>query len=437
MIAGGPPCQPFSRAGKREAVKTDTGKLFKDFVRLVDEVRPRWFLFENVKGLILTKAPVARLQCRSCRERMLVNFDDWEALQKEEGMSVSCYRCSSADTVVTWANEAGGSLDIILQEFAKLGYRSFHKILNAADFGAPQMRERLFIVGSRDGESFQWPTPTHGKVSDNLELFDVNSIQPWLGMNQVLWANGHWRYGKLGRDAVLWVTRRVSLPDKGDANEAMRLVIAGYQKVLDERRAKALAISNGRPVELRSGWLLYESSLSEFLYWEEPTVNLNPTEHKAVWKERVARGEGGRRGNKNLWIYNKATGRKVWSVTGGGSGTKIQPYFTVPTADDENLCYFRVQGEMLAGDTVRVWITEPTARTLKGILGDLDPERLSDAILKAAATAPSLAATEDHERVQELVILHAAYIALKEKFPGVSDEHCFQLLCKRLAEARS
>lgn len=214
LIAGGPPCQPFSRAGKREAVKTDTGKLFKDFVRLVDEVRPRWFLFENVKGLILTKAPVARLQCRSCRERMLVNFDDWEALQKEEGLSVRCYRCSSADTVVTWANEAGGSLDIILQEFAKLGYRCFHKILNAADFGAPQMRERLFIVGSRDGESFQWPTPTHGKVSDNLELFDVNSIQPWLGMNQVLWANGHWRYGKLGRDAVLWVKNVVRPHDE-------------------------------------------------------------------------------------------------------------------------------------------------------------------------------------------------------------------------------
>lgn len=51
LIAGGPPCQPFSRAGKREAVNTNTGRLFKDFVRLVDEIRPRWFLFENVKGL--------------------------------------------------------------------------------------------------------------------------------------------------------------------------------------------------------------------------------------------------------------------------------------------------------------------------------------------------------------------------------------------------
>jgi hypothetical protein len=232
------------------------------------------------------------------------------------------------------------------------------------------------------------------------------------------------------------LTRRVSLPDKGDPNEAMRIVIADYQRVLDERCAKAAAISAGQPVELRSGWLLYESSLSEFLYWEEPTTNLNPREHKAVWKERPARGEGGRRANKNLWIYNKATGRKVWSVTGGRSGTKIQPYFTVPSADDENLCYFRVQGEPLTGDSVRVWVTAPTAFTLKSILGDLETRRLSEAILKVTATAPTLAATENHELVQELVIFQTAYLALKEKFPGVSDEHCFQLLCKRLSETK-
>ncbi|HRE05083.1 MAG TPA: hypothetical protein PKX00_05705 [Opitutaceae bacterium] len=230
------------------------------------------------------------------------------------------------------------------------------------------------------------------------------------------------------------LTRRVSLPEKVGADEAMRIVIAGYQRVLDERLAKAAALSKGRPVELRSGWLLYESSLSEFLYWEEPTVNLNPKEHKAVWKERVALGEGGRRANKNLWIYNKATGRKVWSVTGGRSGTKIQPYFTVPAADDENLCYFRVQGEPWAGDTVRVWVTEPTARTLREVLGDLQTGHLSEAILNASAKATTLASTEDHERVHELVILQTAYLALKEKFPGVSDEHCFQLLCKRLVE---
>jgi DNA (cytosine-5)-methyltransferase 1 len=216
LIAGGPPCQPFSRAGKREAVKTDTGKLFKDFVRLVDEVRPRWFLFENVKGLTLTKAPLARIHCRVCRETSLVKFDDWELLQSETEKSVPCYRCGAQNTSVSWENKSGGSLDIILQEFANLGYKCNHTILNAADFGAPQLRERLFIVGSRDGESFEWPSPTHGKSHglSQATLFDLNDLQPWRGVRETLWPNGHWRYGILKKDAVLWVKNVVRPHDE-------------------------------------------------------------------------------------------------------------------------------------------------------------------------------------------------------------------------------
>lgn len=216
MIAGGPPCQPFSRAGKREAVRTDTGKLFKDFVRLVGDVRPRWFLFENVKGLILTKAPLARLHCRACQETSIVTFDDWEALNADKAKSLECYRCAAKKTSITWENKAGGSLDIILQEFTNLGYQCHHKILNAADFGAPQLRERIFIVGSRDGENFDWPRATHGKSPGVSEatLFDLNEVEPWRGVRQALWPRGHWRYGNLSQDSVLWVKNVVRPHDE-------------------------------------------------------------------------------------------------------------------------------------------------------------------------------------------------------------------------------
>ena len=235
------------------------------------------------------------------------------------------------------------------------------------------------------------------------------------------------------------LTRRVSLPDIADANEAMKIVIASYQRVLDERLKKTVEISNGKPVELRSGWLLYDSSLTEFLYFEERAQNLDPKKHRAVWSERIRKGEGGRRANKNLWIYSKGKGeadQKIWSVTGGSSGTKIQPYFRVPAADDKNLCYFRVQGEPINSETVRVWVTEPTAQNLKNILGELGTRRVSQAILKTSASDVTLASTEGHEQVHELVIQQDAYAALKEKFQGVSDEHCFQLLCKRLVEEK-
>jgi DNA (cytosine-5)-methyltransferase 1 len=216
LIAGGPPCQPFSRAGKRESVNTNTGRLFKEFVRLVDEIRPRWFLFENVKGLILTKAPIANLSCHCCGSKDLVNFDDWEALQAGEQHLLSCYRCSARETSVSWQDKPGGSLDIVLNEFTKIGYKCYHKILNAADFGAPQQRERLFIVGSRDNEFFNWPTPSHNKSLADSEatLFDFNQLEAWRGMGEALWPKGHWKYGKLGKDAVLWVKNVVRPHDE-------------------------------------------------------------------------------------------------------------------------------------------------------------------------------------------------------------------------------
>lgn len=216
LIAGGPPCQPFSRAGKRESVNTNTGRLFKDFVRLVDEIRPRWFLFENVKGLTLTKAPLAHLNCHSCSKSHLVNFDDWEAMQSGEKDLLTCYNCSEEDTTVTLHDKPGGSLDIILNEFALIGYKCRHKILNAADFGAPQQRERLIIVGSRDGESFEWPEPTHCKYPENGEtyLFGFEKLKTWRGMGKALWPQGHWKYGMLGKDAVLWVKNVVRPHDE-------------------------------------------------------------------------------------------------------------------------------------------------------------------------------------------------------------------------------
>jgi hypothetical protein len=230
------------------------------------------------------------------------------------------------------------------------------------------------------------------------------------------------------------LTRKISLPANLKEEKAMRSVIADYQRVLDDRLQRVAAISGDKPVELRSGWLIYESSLTEFLYFEESTLNLDPEKNWAVWKDKTKNTKSRRRGNKNLWIHSLATKEKVWSVTGGTAGTKIQPYFTIPPADDPNLYYFRVQGEPVTDETIRVWVTESTAKSLKTILGNLETAHLSEAILRAAATAPTLSSTETHELVHDLIISQDAYDALKEKFAGVSDEHCFQLLCKQLLE---
>jgi DNA (cytosine-5)-methyltransferase 1 len=220
LIAGGPPCQPFSRAGKRENVDCDNGRLFKEFVRIVDDIRPRWFLFENVKGLVITKADVLELACNTCGCSFIPPFSTriGETLSENH----VCPKCGATDLQQDWKTERGGSLKIILNEFESLGYKCYSAILNAADFGAPQSRERLFIVGSRDGEHFEWPRPTHSKPSaepgfDQRELFSLEqtALPQWRSMFEVLWKSGHSKYGKLDKDkAVLWVKNVVRPHDE-------------------------------------------------------------------------------------------------------------------------------------------------------------------------------------------------------------------------------
>ncbi len=221
LVAGGAPCQPFSRAGKRETVETETGRLFKEFVRVVEDVRPRWFLFENVKGLILSKTDVLYIRCSTCRKESIAPFHIRQDVQTDKVTSRPCPKCLSADTRLLWRTHSGGSLEIILNEFEAIGYKCHWNVLNAADFGAPQLRERLFIVGSRDGEEFRWPQGTFGEDSDSDEgqsTFLDRLMTPkksWVTMYEALWCRGHFRYGKLDRTkAVLWVKNVVRPHDE-------------------------------------------------------------------------------------------------------------------------------------------------------------------------------------------------------------------------------
>jgi DNA (cytosine-5)-methyltransferase 1 len=208
-IAGGPPCQPFSKAGKQKSLDcTKNGDLFYEFNRLVKDLRPKWFLFENVKGITFTKTDVIYQSCKSCKTEHLAPFEVRQNFSKYED-STTCLKCGQK--AASWAvkNERGGSLKIIFNEFEKLGYKCSYNVLNAADFGAPQIRERLFIVGSREGIEFDWPCPTHikeNKKSQQQELFSTNDLKPRVSMYDALWPGTHPIYGKFDpKVACLWV----------------------------------------------------------------------------------------------------------------------------------------------------------------------------------------------------------------------------------------
>jgi hypothetical protein len=213
-----------------------------------------------------------------------------------------------------------------------------------------------------------------------------------------------------------------------DPNDVMRDVFRQYAELIARRTEKVRENGGGEP-DMRTGWLLWQDSLREFMYFEEPMVAPNPDEYRAVWSERTT--VGARLGSKNLWIYDKKTEEKRFSVT-TQAGIKIQPYFQVPPHDDPNLYLFIVQGEFLGDDLVRVWLTTPTATDLKALVGSLDSDTLSKAILAAKVKTGEAALHAEMEDVVEVRVSAEAYERVLRDFEGASDEQRFRLLVSSL-----
>ncbi|WP_157757581.1 DNA cytosine methyltransferase [Pseudalgibacter alginicilyticus] len=117
IIVGGPPCQGFSLANPSRAFDDPRNHLFKEYARILKEVQPKMFLMENVSGMV--------------------------TMQK------------------------GNVFELIKKELSNCGYNLFHKLLNAKDFGVPQNRRRIIIIGVRKDikEPFKFPTPTHDETN--------------------------------------------------------------------------------------------------------------------------------------------------------------------------------------------------------------------------------------------------------------------------------
>lgn len=115
-VFGGPPCQSFSLAGKREGLNDDRGQLVFRFIELVRELRPKTFVLENVKGMV-----------------------NWQG-----GVVIDEITRRAAAPLLTGET-----------------YKIDYQVLNAAAYGVAQNRERVFVVGHRLSKNFYFPAPTH------------------------------------------------------------------------------------------------------------------------------------------------------------------------------------------------------------------------------------------------------------------------------------
>lgn len=230
-------------------------------------------------------------------------------------------------------------------------------------------------------------------------------------------------------------TRSIRVPSLDtDANEAMRDILIQYSELIQSRRLRIEEKNTtGKPVDMRTGWLLWQESLRQFLYFEEPMASPDPNIYFAKWIDRQVDG-GIRKRSKNLWIFEKESGRKRYSVT-TSAGAKIQPYFDVPPPDDPNVYLFTVIGEHIDVGQIRVWLTLSTAKELERFVGSLDIEKVSEAVLDFIEKKVSVSqrrAVKVEETGVSIMLRDDAYRALVEAFPGVNDEHCFRLFLEQM-----
>ena len=210
----------------------------------------------------------------------------------------------------------------------------------------------------------------------------------------------------------------------------MRSIFKQYGELLQARKQTVAERGGGlaEDVDLRTGWMLWQESLREFLYFEETTVSPDPDEYYAEWVEK---GDGKRKGSRNLWIYHAETGVKRYSLT-TSAGVKLQPYFDVPGAKDPNLYHWTIIGEVIDTGDVRIWLTQRTAEALQGLIGSLERDAVSKFVLEAAAgwSADELSTVDadDVGAVVEVVITEQAYKAIGDVFPSTNDDHLIQQL---------
>ena len=139
MLIGGPPCQPFSKSsywvrGDSLRLHDPRANTLEGYLRVLRDTRPRVFLLENVYGLA------------------------YEG--KDEGLNYILRGIKRIN------RETGTRYEVAWQ------------VINTADYGVPQIRERVFMIGSRDGRRFQFPAPTHGKP-ENITSYSLNALEPY------------------------------------------------------------------------------------------------------------------------------------------------------------------------------------------------------------------------------------------------------------------
>lgn len=146
LLVGGPPCQAFSTAGARRGLNDFRGNVIIQYLRIVSELQPKYFILENVRGILSAKL-----------NSIPSIYTEYEAIK----------------------NLSGSVIRFLANEFKKQGYTISFALFNSANYGVPQIRERVIIFGHRGTKRIPLPQPTHSELG-------LHGTQKWLTLGDVI-----------------------------------------------------------------------------------------------------------------------------------------------------------------------------------------------------------------------------------------------------------
>jgi len=208
IVAGGPPCQPFSLGGKHKA-NNDHRDMFPYAIKAIEKLSPKAFVFENVKGLLRA------------------SFHDYF-----EYIILRLTFPGHTNKYSDWADHLTSLREFDPQIYGGIRYKVKYKLLNAADYGVPQCRERVVIVGVRSDieNEFHYPTPSHSEDRLIWDKFNTGTywdkhniprkhrkLPLYHALNKIKSVNA--RYGLWEPPLLPWVTIRDVLGKLPDPRE--------------------------------------------------------------------------------------------------------------------------------------------------------------------------------------------------------------------------
>lgn len=149
IIFGGPPCQAFSTAGTRKGFQDERGNVFLKYIDIALEIKPKYIVIENVRGLL--SSPLIHIPHTERKTELITNNEE----------------------------KHGGALSVILKKISSNGYNYSFNLYNAANYGVPQIRERVVIICTLSNKKVTYLNPTH---SDN----PIYGLPRWVSLREAL-----------------------------------------------------------------------------------------------------------------------------------------------------------------------------------------------------------------------------------------------------------